>query len=141
MHFFINKGLAKIDTISTEIRNLSTRNLVKTQQLKQDRKNISNALQDKLFDSYNFLNVKNEIKNVCDIFKDTLDKVPPSAAGECAAPKLLQYAFEKEMKPIAISEFWWGASLKSGGKEHKKYYPACEDKCRPILEYMLDHKC
>ena len=62
--------------------------------------------------------------------------MPPSAAGECAAPKLLQYAIEHQLKPIALTEFWWGNSTKE--KTHNVFYPACKNKCRPILEYMLE---
>lgn len=136
--YFIDKGLAKIDKVSAELRSLNSEDINKSKQLKKERKEISIVLQNKLFESYNFLNLKDEIKNVCNIFEEALDKKPPSAAGECAAPKLLHYAFKNDMKPLAIAEFWWGASLQSGEREHKKYYPACESKCRPILEYMLD---
>lgn len=136
--YFIDKGLAKIDKISTELRSLEKGDTLQSKQLKKERKEISIGLQNKLFESYNFLNIKNEVKNVCTIFDDALDKKPPSAAGECAAPKLLHYAIKNNFKPLAIAEFWWGASLQSGEREHKKYYPACENKCRPILEYMLD---
>jgi len=136
--FFIDKGLAKIDKISTELRTVNSEDLNKTKQLKKNRKDISIALQNQLFQSYNFLNIKNEVENVCEIFDKALDKNPPSAAGECAAPKLLHYALKNEMEPLAIAEFWWGASLQSGEREHKKHYPACETKCRPILEFMLD---
>jgi len=63
---------------------------------------------------------------------------PPAAAGECAAPKLLQYAFEHRLKPIALAEFWWGNPSQNKEREHKVFYPACKNKCRPILEYMLN---
>ena len=57
--------------------------------LKEARKNKSIALQQKLFEQYQFLNQKGERKNLSEIFKEF---EPPSGAGECAAPKLLQYA-------------------------------------------------
>ena len=72
------------------------------------------------------------------IFKSSSHGNPPSAAGECAAPKLLHYAFKHQLKPIALAEFWWGNTLKNIEREHKDFYPACKNKCRPILEYMLD---
>ncbi|MCH2083223.1 MAG: pseudouridine synthase [Saprospiraceae bacterium] len=102
--------------------------------LKEQRKNISSALQDYLFRQFKFLNQNGEIKHLLDIFNDT----PPIAgSGECAAPKLLQYAFEQELKPITMAEFWWGLSPKSEVRKHLHYYPACRGKCRPILGHML----
>ena len=63
---------------------------------------------------------------------------PPAGAGECAAPKLLNYAFEHQLKPIAMAEFWWGQSPKSEIRKHKQFYPACKSKCEPILlSHML----
>ena len=103
--------------------------------LKKQRKDLSASLQKKLFDQYCFLNVKGRSKSLCDIFKNTL---PPSAAGECAAPKLLQYAFKWDMKPLAMAEFWWGESPKSAIRKHLNFYAACQGKCQPILGHMLE---
>ncbi|MGZ9899197.1 RluA family pseudouridine synthase [Shewanella gaetbuli] len=105
--------------------------------LKKQRKQLSNQLQKKLFSQYKFLNIKGESKDLNDIFNNSPSALPPAGAGECAAPKLLQYAFEQHYQPIAMAEFWWGASPKSEVKQHKNYYPACHSKCRPILAHML----
>ncbi len=104
------------------------------EQLKQQRKKKSNSLQQQLFKSYQFLNHKGETKGLTAIFQDAK---PVSGAGECAAPKLLQYAFLHQFKPIALSEFWWGKSPKSAIRKHGQFYQPCEEKCRPILGYML----
>ncbi|NOQ14457.1 MAG: RNA pseudouridine synthase [Methyloprofundus sp.] len=106
--------------------------------LKKQRKELSASLQQKLFDQYRFLNVKGIAKSLCDIFKDTAQLTPPSAAGECAAPKLLQYAFKWGMKPLAMAEFWWGESPKSEIRKHLNFYTACHGKCQPILGHMLE---
>lgn len=105
--------------------------------LKQQRKRLSTALQQQLFTQYMFLNQQAEQKSLTDIFRDTAFHLPPAGAGECAAPKLLQYAFKYGMKPLALAEFWWGKSPKSEIRQHKNYYPACNGKCRPILSHML----
>jgi len=105
--------------------------------LKKDRKKKSNILQQKLFDQYDFLNQKGETLNVCDIFENTALKVPPSGAGECAAPKLLQFAYQNDLKPIAMAEFWWGKAPKSEIRKHGFFYPSCRGKCEPILNHML----
>ncbi len=106
--------------------------------LKQKRKDTSAGLQKRLFEEYNFLNIKGKTKSLFDIFINTFDNKPPSGAGECAAPKLLQYAFKNNFRPIAIAEFWWGKSPSSEIRKHKQFYPACRGKCEPILAHMLD---
>lgn len=103
-------------------------------QLKEERKQKSGALQQKLFAEYSFLNQYGERKSIGEIFNNN----PPAGAGECAAPKLLHYAFEHNLKPIAMAEFWWGQSPKSEIRKHKQFYPACKSKCEPILlSHML----
>ncbi|MDR0801225.1 pseudouridine synthase [Fluviicola sp.] len=106
--------------------------------LKEKRKNMSNALQKDIFDSYYFLNFRKEPRSLQSIFQDTIDHKPPAGAGECAAPKLLQFAFEHNFKPVCLGEFWWGASPKSEVRVHRQTYPACRGKCEPILRHMLE---
>ncbi len=103
-------------------------------QLKEERRLKSGALQQRLFAEYSFLNQFGERKSIGEIFNNN----PPAGAGECAAPKLLHYAFEHNLKPIAMAEFWWGQSPKSEIRKHKQFYPACKSKCEPILlSHML----
>jgi len=105
--------------------------------LKEIRKEKSAALQQQLFEQYYFLNQAGEMKSLGAIFHATEDQKPPAGAGECAAPKLLQYAFLNNLKPIALTEFWWGKSPNSDIKKHGQFYPACRGKCEPILKHML----
>ena len=105
--------------------------------LKIERKNQSSELQQQLFDNYTFLNKLGQQKNIGELFSDTYTQKPPAAAGECAAPKLLQYAYLHGLQPITIAEFWWGQSPKSDIRVHGQYYPACRGKCGPILAHML----
>jgi len=103
-------------------------------QHKDERRLKSSALQQKLFAEYSFLNQFGERKSIGEIFNNN----PPAGAGECAAPKLLHYAFENQLTPIAMAEFWWGQSPKSEIRKHKQFYPACKSKCEPILlSHML----
>ncbi|KLV08153.1 RluA family pseudouridine synthase [Photobacterium ganghwense] len=106
--------------------------------LKEKRKAMSSALQQQLFEQYRFSNIKGESKGLGTLFAPTTQGIPPAGAGECAAPKLLQYAFLNRMKPLALAEFWWGQSPKSEIRRHQHYYPACQGKCQPILTHMLD---
>ncbi len=106
-------------------------------ELKQERKQRSNALQHKLFEQYQFCNAQGQNKSLNTIFTQELNVLPPAGAGECAAPKLLQYAYLNNYDPIAMAEFWWGQSPKSEIRKHKEFYPACRSKCEPILGHML----
>jgi tRNA pseudouridine32 synthase/23S rRNA pseudouridine746 synthase len=106
--------------------------------LKNERRERSAALQQQLFEQYVFLNQKGESKSLHEIFSTTIYEKPPSAAGECATPKLLQFAFANGYKPLAMAEFWWGAAPKSEIKQHQQFYPACTGKCKPILGHMLE---
>ncbi|WP_295767809.1 RluA family pseudouridine synthase [uncultured Mucilaginibacter sp.] len=106
--------------------------------LKNERKERSGALQQQLFEQYSFLNKAGQAKSLHDIFSVTAFQKPPSAAGECATPKLLQYAFLNGYRPLAMAEFWWGAAPKSEVRQHKQFYPACNGKCKPILGHMLE---
>lgn len=105
------------------------------QRLKQMRKAKSNALQDKLFEEYRFLNKAGNYKTLRSIFEAL---VPPAGAGDCAAPKLLQYAFLNGLRPVCMAEFWWGKSPETEIRVHKHFYPACRGKCKPILGHMLE---
>ena len=105
--------------------------------LKTQRKNLSAGLQKQIFDQYRFLNSEGTEKSLLTIFQATTQLIPPAGAGECAAPKLLHYAFKTGMQPLAMAEFWWGASPKSEIRKHLTFYPACQGKCQPILAHML----
>ncbi len=106
-------------------------------ELREKRAAMSADIQRRIFQSYTFLNSANQQKSLLDIFKETPFNTPPAGAGECAAPKLLQYAFLNQLKPIAMAEFWWGMSPESEVKIHQEFYPACRGKCEPILSHML----
>ena len=134
---------------------------------KRERKMKSDRLQRWLFSQFSLLNARRERKNLLDIFRDYYLKnspartkaahitsvntaeraakeslaaslLPPSGAGECCEPKLLQYAFFHGYKPISMAMFWWGPSPKTEIRQHENYYPACNGKCKPILEWMLE---
>ena len=124
---------ARIATLQTQTEDWERR----ISALKSERKTRSAALQQKLFEQFGMLNYRGEVKNLCEIFGQTVHKTPPAGAGECAAPKLLQQAYLHGWKPIAMAEFWWGDSPKTEIRHHGHYYPACKGKCEPILQHML----
>ncbi len=101
------------------------------------RSQMSNDLQQRIFAQYNFLNARREEEDLGSIFRKTIFQLPPAGAGECAAPKLLQFAYLHDLRPVALAEFWWGTSPTSEIRQHLQYYPACRGKCEPILGHML----
>ena len=107
-------------------------------QLKEERATKSSCLQKEIFEQYTFLNQAQKTKSLLAIFSQTVFQTPPAGAGECAAPKLLQYAFLNHLQPICMAEFWWGKSPSSEVRLHGQFYPACRGKCEPILAHMLD---
>lgn len=105
--------------------------------LKDERHRRSAELQHRLFARFRMLNARGEVRDLNELFADTPQRVPPAGAGECAAPKLLQYAYVSGLRPVAMAEFWWGASPRGEVRRHGCYYPACRGKCGPILRHML----
>jgi len=122
-----------IDATSAQLKSLTD----EIAQLAKTRRKLSAKLQRKLFAQYQFCNGEGQVRDLNDIFSALDAPIPPSGAGECAAPKLLQYAYQHGLKPLALAEFWWGASPKSAVRQHGNYYPACQSKCFPILSHML----
>lgn len=122
--------------------------------LKQLRKALSDALQQWLFSQFRMQNHEGESKDLLEIFRDAalrdypqatiatsriaaLKMVPPAGSGECCEPKLLQYAYSLGYKPLQMAMFWWGESPKEEIRHHLHFYPACNGKCKPILQWML----
>lgn len=122
----IAKQLEKVETMEAEITTL-----------RKQRHKKSDALQKWLFDHFRMLNALGEERTLTEIFKNTTAQAPPSGAGECCAPKLLQYAYKHHLRPRCIAEFWWGKSLEGEIRKHLHFYPACRGKCLPILKHML----
>ncbi len=93
--------------------------------LKQERRRRSIDLQKRLFDRYQLLNARGEVRSLCDIFRDHNGELPPAAAGDCAAPRLLQYAYANRLLPIAMGEFWWGRSPTNTIRLHRSFSKSC----------------
>ena len=123
----------RLEELEMEVRHFD----IEIERLKTERKERSAALQRKLFEQFRMLNAQGEVKDLYTIFEQTVQKVPPAGAGECALPKLLQYAYLHQLKPLAMAEFWWGDSPKNEIRHHGYYYPSCKGKCEPILQHML----
>ena len=105
--------------------------------MKEERKCRSAALQRWLFEQFKVSNGNGCEKSLLDIFAAHSGIIPPGGAGECAAPKLLQYAYHNSLTPIAVAEFWVGASPTGEVRRDGCFYGACKSKCEPILGFML----
>ena len=116
---------------------LNTQHTTFLKSLQSKRKQMSDELQRWLFAAYRMLNAKGEERDLIDIFREYTHAMPPAGAGDCCAPKLLQYAYLHHLRPVCMAEFWWGESPASEIRHHLHYYPACRSKCLPILTHML----
>ena len=135
----LNASKTRVNELIAEIRSLKLR-----------RQHKSDALQRWLFAQFVFTNPQKaqEKRNLLEIFEkynhdNNLQRnqlpeslIPPSGSGECCEPKLLHYAIENDLKPLEIGMFWWGESPKQEIRHHLQFYPACNGKCKPILETM-----
>lgn len=102
--------------------------------LRQQRKRLSQQLQQQVFDGYQIRNGQGEVMNVRSLFRGRL---PPGGTGDCAAPRLLQYAHRHGLTPLALAEFWWGAPPLKEVRHHGHFYAPCRGKCHPVLPFML----
>ncbi len=99
------------------------------------RKALSQNLMKKIHDLYQLNNCSSETKSLRDVF--LTQRGIPNGAGDCCAPKLLNYAAKNNLTPLGIAEFYLGKENKSQTKKHEKFYPSCKEKCQPILGFML----
>ncbi len=122
----IEMSQQRIDTMQNEI-----------EALRKERRDMSYELQRDMFESYKLTNGLGESRSLRSIFDEAIGRLPPSGAGECAAPKMLHYALTHNLTPIFIGEFWYGGSPRGEIRHHKHFYGACKSRCEPILCYML----
>ena len=122
----------KVSAAKAEVADFEKR----IEELSNLRKMMSEALQNWLFEHFVMVNYAGEKRNLLDIFRDTVQQLPPAGTGECCEPKLLQYAYTHGLKPVQMAMFWWGKSPEGEIRHHLHYYPACSGKCKPVLTYM-----
>lgn len=102
--------------------------------MRGDTRERSRALQDWWFRQFTFYNARGETRSLVDIFGE---RRPPSGAGECSAPKLLQAAYRLGRRPLCMGEWWMGAAPADEVRREGQFYPACRSRCKPILDFML----
>jgi len=135
-HQFAYKDLARSWKFKIQSAELAIKDQIQAiELLKDERKKKSNRLQNQLFEQYSFFDQKQNKKSLKAIFGDD---IPPAGAGDCAAPKLLQYAYSQGYSIVCMAEFWWGKSPSNEIRLHQQFYPSCRGKCKPILGHMLN---
>lgn len=122
----------KIDRIRNSISALTD----EIHDLKVLRAEMSDKLQHWIFEQYIVHNSSGESSSIFSIFEHE-GLVPPGGTGECAAPKLLEYAYRHSLKPVSMGEFWYGQSPSTAVRTHGHFYPSCTSKCGPLLKFML----
>lgn len=105
--------------------------------LKKQRASMSENLQNWIFRQYIVHNASGEKASIAEIFGQQ-GITPPGGTGECAAPKLLEYAHRNGLKPLAMGEFWYGKASGTAVRVHGHFYPSCTSKCGPLLGYMMN---
>ena len=121
----IAKTRAGIDEVLSEIAGL-----------RSERAAMSDGLQGWIFRQYTVHNGLGDSRSIHDLF-ESQGLVPPGGTGDCAAPKLLEYAYRNGLKPLAMGEFWYGTSPDTAVRTHGHFYPSCTSKCGPLLGYMM----
>lgn len=125
---------AELEPLASEFKEVQ-RNF---ESMKEKRRSDSEALQKWLFSNFRLLNARGESRSLSEIFAGTPLNVPPSGAGECCAPKLLQAAYLNGWQPLAMAEYWYGKPKGGEVRIHGEHYPACRGKCLPVLTWMLE---
>lgn len=101
--------------------------------LLDERRRISRSLLREMQEIYRFRNFRGEERSLFGAYWPERDRLP-GGVGECCAPKLLDHAARRGLRPRGIAEFYWGDS---DTKTPGAFYPSCEIRCRPILGFML----
>jgi hypothetical protein len=105
------------------------------QELKAQRKQISQKLMKDLHNLYRLHNFNKQTASLYEAFVE--DRGIPTGCGDCCAPKLLNEAAQKGYTPISLSEFYLGKENKSNTRVNGQFYGSCKEKCQPILGFML----
>jgi hypothetical protein len=127
-------GQCEIKRLSREMKT-SDRGSPRHAQLFGARREISQRLMRDIQSRYSFMNFRGEESSLRNayLFSDSI----PGGVGECCAPKLLNHAARKGLKPVGIAEFYWGWENSPGERRSGDFHPCCEARCRPILGFML----
>ena len=103
--------------------------------LRKTRRKLSRQLMKDLYALYQLRNFRGESASLGEAFNGKSGI--PTGTADCCAPKLLNYAAEHQLRPIGLSEFYWGRENSSKTRQHGTFSGSCAEKCMPILGFML----
>lgn len=126
----LNSKLAPLQSHLEEIKS-------RLMEMKSRRHDASENLQQWLFSNFRLHNARGESRSLSEIFSSTSFGIPPTGAGECCAPKLLEEAYRNGWQPLEIAEYWYGRPIDGEVRRHGEHYPACRGRCLPVLRWML----
>ncbi len=116
------------------LKQLITATDERMRELKQQRKALSQQLQAQMHAAYSLTNFSGQSLSLQQLIPGASI---PTGTGDCCAPKLLHYAATYSLKPLAMAEFWWGASSVNQDKVQGKFYGACMERCQPLMGFLL----
>lgn len=131
----LQKSLSDNSKTNSEFQNQITKQI---QTISSQRTKLTDASLKKVFSLYKFTSINHKKVSLNQIIKERNGKLPPTGTGDCCAPKLLSYAFQKKLIPVSLDEVYYGQNTKN--KENGKSYPPCEDRCGIILPHLLGLK-
>ena len=109
------------------------RKIAARNELRAERRRRSRELQATMHAGHGFVNFAGRYAPLTQLFAPA--RGIPSGAGECCAPKLLQEAARRGIRPSGMAEFWWGPASET--RAPGQFYGPCADKCQPLLGHLL----
>ena len=114
---------SNIDTINTTLHDK-----------RKQHAELATQLEEQRLSHYQFLNANNQTKSLLELLNG---KEALAGSGDCCLPKLLNFAFQHKLKPLALAEFWWGCPPRQEVRQHGNLYPVCQSRSFEILEHQL----
>ena len=102
--------------------------------LEKQRTKLTDESLHKIFKLFKFNKYDGKKITLNKIIDEHNGKLPPTGTGECCAPKLINFAFKKNIRILSMTELYYGSSK---NKESLSAYPPCDERCGYILPYIL----
>lgn len=125
----------EIHNLTDKINSITDKKNEERQALCKKRTSLTDSSLKKVFSLYTFTRFDGKKISLNEIIKEHGGRLPPTGTGDCCAPKLLSYAFERGLQIISMDEVYFGRDTlhKKGGTS----YPPCDERCGYILPSIL----
>lgn len=127
----------EIHELTEQINELTLINKASPQRarLLKKRTALTDSSLQKVFHLYLFTKYDGRKLSLNVIIKYHNNHLPPTGTGDCCAPKLLSYAFEKDYEIISMDEVYYGRDTKN--KKNGISYAPCDERCGYILPSIM----